>query len=74
MKRMLMCQYHTGSRDSAAAIVGMNILMLAILRAVPTSLLGVPDLVTGQCRMGILQGAVVLPNHAWLAVDKRKGW
>ncbi len=74
MKRMLMYQYHMGSWDSAAAIVGMNILMLAILRAVPTSLLGVPDLVMGQCRMGILQGAAVLPAHAWLAVDKRKSW
>ena len=71
---MLMCQYHTGSRDSAAAIVGMNILMLAILHAVPTSLLGVPDLVTGQCRMGIPQGAVALLDRVWLAVGKRKSW
>ena len=69
-----MCQYHTGSRDGAAAIVGMNILMLAILDAVPTSLLDVPDLVTGQCRMGIPQGAVALLDHVWLAVGKRKSW
>ena len=69
-----MCQYHTGSRDGAAAIVGMNILMLAILDAVPTSLLAVPDLVTGQCRMGIPQGAVALLDRVWLAVGKRKSW
>jgi len=74
MKMMLMCQCRMGNRRSVAAMVGMNIWMLAILDVVPTSLLGVPDLVTGQCRMGILQGAVVLLDHAWLAVDKRKSW
>ena len=69
-----MCQCRRGNRRSVVAIVGMNILMLAILHVVPTSLLGVPDLVPVQCRMGILQGAVVLLDHAWLAVDKRKSW
>jgi len=63
-----------GNRRSVVAIVGMNILMLAILRVVPTSLLGAPVPVPAQCRMGILQGAVVLLDHAWLAVDKRNNW
>jgi len=63
-----------GNRRSVVAIVGMNILMLAILRVVPTSLLGAPVPVVAQCRMGILQGAVVLLDRAWLAVDKRNSW
>ena len=71
---MLMYQCHMGSHGSVAAMVGMNILMLAILRIVPTSLLGDPGPVPAPCRMGILEGAVVLLNHAWLAVDKRKSW
>jgi hypothetical protein len=63
-----------GSHRSVTAMVGMNILMLAILRIVPTSLLDDPVPVPVQCRMGILEGAVVLLNHAWLAVDKRTSW
>ncbi len=75
MKMMPMCQCRRGSRESAAAMVGTHILMLAILLPVPTSLLGVLLLVpTGQYRMDIPEGAVALPGHAWLAVGKRKSW
>ena len=74
MKMMLMFQCRRGSRDSAAAMVGMNILMLAILLPVPTSLLGVLRLVPGQCRMDIPEGAVALLGHVWLVVGKRKSW
>ncbi len=76
MKMMPMCQCRRGSRESAAAMVGTHILMLAILLPVPTSLLGVlPTLVPlGQYRMDIPEGAVALPSHAWLAVGKRKSW
>ena len=63
-----------GSHGSVAAMVGMNILMLAILLPVPTSLLGVLRPVSGQCRMGIPEGAVALLGHVWLAVGKRKSW
>ncbi len=67
-----MYQRHMGNRRSVVAIVGMNILMLSILRVVPLSLLGAPvPLVPVQCRVGILHSAVVLLDHAWLAVDKR---
>ena len=69
---MLMYQRRMGNRRSVVAIVGMNILMPSILRIVPSSLLGAPvPLVPVQCRMGILHSAVVLLDHAWLAVDKR---
>ena len=71
---MLMCQCRRGSRDSVAAMVGTNILISSILLPVPMTLLDVPDLVTGQCRMGIPEGAVALLDHVWLAVGKRKSW
>ena len=70
MKMMPMCQCRRGSRDSAAAMVG-----IAILLPVPTSLLGVLLLVPlGQYRMDIPEGAVALLGHVWLAVGKRKSW
>ncbi len=74
MKMMLMCQCRMGSRRSVAAMVGMNILISSILLPVPMTLLDVPDLVTGQCRMDIPEGAVALLDHVWLAVGKRKSW
>ena len=69
-----MYQCRMGNRRSVLAMVGMNILMPSILLPVPMTLLDVPALVTGQCRMGILQGAVALLDRVWLAVGKRKSW
>jgi hypothetical protein len=63
-----------GNHRSVSSKVGMNILMPSILLPVPMTLLDVPALVTGQCRMGILQGAVALLDRVWLAVGKRKSW